>query len=556
MGSAKRDINFAGFKAYGVKSIDFSDFSELTIASGAITVTQACHTVDTQDDDPTDDLDTISGGTNGMLLFIRPENDARTVVVKHGTGNIWISGGADVTLDDVRDLIALVYDGTKWSDVGGAGVIASAHARSHLITSTSDHSPTGLTASQLLRLNAAATAIESSGKVVGDFEASGAVSTHAALTTGIHGVGGSTIESASGSQGKVDTHAALTTGIHGVGAGVVAKVGDIATDANLSAAAQAAITASHARSHTLVSTSDHTSAVTVNKHFKADASGLPVEGANTDAEISAAVSASHARSHTVTSTSDHTSTATAGKILKADASGLPVDATNTDTEVADAVTKKHTQSHLITSTSDHSPTGLTASQLLRLNAGATAVESSGKTVTDFIPYYRYLFPKNAVITAGFSTQAGVAGRVFLVAIDVPRAVTIDAVGCIIDTAGGAGTTFRLGVYGSLADIPDGRSLIVDAGTRDATQNYIHELTIADTNLVQGTVFVGIETEDTTIKFCRYSATSAGGVVVNKSWGTYFDRAGGYGPLPTPCPETTYSATARPILFLRVKSVNA
>jgi hypothetical protein len=42
-------------------------------------------------------------------------------------------------------------------------------------------------------LNAAATAIESSGKVVGDFEASGAVSTHAALTTGIHGVGTGTI---------------------------------------------------------------------------------------------------------------------------------------------------------------------------------------------------------------------------------------------------------------------------------------------------------------------------------------------------------------------------
>lgn len=41
-------------------------------------------------------------------------------------------------------------------------------------------------------------------------------------------------------------HAALTTGIHGVGAGTVAKVGDIATDANLSAAAQAAVAASHA----------------------------------------------------------------------------------------------------------------------------------------------------------------------------------------------------------------------------------------------------------------------------------------------------------------------
>jgi len=43
----------------------------------------------------------------------------------------------------------------------------------------------------------------------------------------------------------IATHAGLTTGVHGVGLGTVAKVGDIATDANLSAAAQAAITASH-----------------------------------------------------------------------------------------------------------------------------------------------------------------------------------------------------------------------------------------------------------------------------------------------------------------------
>lgn len=71
--------------------------------------------------------------------------------------------------------------------------------------------------------------------------------------------------------------------------------GNITTSGTVDGADVSALaSASHARSHTLVSTSDHTSAVTVNKHFKADASGLPVEGANTDAEISAAVTASHA----------------------------------------------------------------------------------------------------------------------------------------------------------------------------------------------------------------------------------------------------------------------
>lgn len=46
-------------------------------------------------------------------------------------------------------------------------------------------------------------------------EASGAVATHAALTTGVHGVGASTVESVAGSTSKVSTHAALTANVHG-----------------------------------------------------------------------------------------------------------------------------------------------------------------------------------------------------------------------------------------------------------------------------------------------------------------------------------------------------
>lgn len=43
--------------------------------------------------------------------------------------------------------------------------------------------------------------------------------------------------------GAVSSHSGLSTGVHGVGAGTVAKVSDIATDANLSVAAQAVVTA-------------------------------------------------------------------------------------------------------------------------------------------------------------------------------------------------------------------------------------------------------------------------------------------------------------------------
>lgn len=209
MGSAKRDINFAGFKGYNLKRLDLND----------------------QDATPVGDIVLIN---KDQTLLVRDPTDATYKTIH---------------LSSVPDLSSLY------------SVLAHTHGqlhdRSHLITSTSDHSPTGLTASQLIRLNAGATALESSGKTISDFEASGAVSTHAALTA-THGVGGT-----------------------------IAGKADIAVDANLSVAAQAAIAASHARSHTLVSTSDH------------------------------------------------------------------------------------------------SPAGLTASQLLRLNAGATAVESSGKVITDF-----------------------------------------------------------------------------------------------------------------------------------------------------------------------------
>jgi len=51
--------------------------------------------------------------------------------------------------------------------------------------------------------------------------AQGKVDTHEAKTTAVHGVGGSTVESAAGAQSKVDTHEAKTTGVHGVGADYV-----------------------------------------------------------------------------------------------------------------------------------------------------------------------------------------------------------------------------------------------------------------------------------------------------------------------------------------------
>lgn len=87
--------------------------TELTIAGGVITATEFFHTVDTQADASTDDLDTINGGTIGDILILRAENSARTVVVKNGTGNI--NCGSDRTLNNNTDRIILHYGGTNWN---------------------------------------------------------------------------------------------------------------------------------------------------------------------------------------------------------------------------------------------------------------------------------------------------------------------------------------------------------------------------------------------------------------------------------------------------------
>jgi len=83
--------------------------AELTISSGSVTVTRFAHTVDTEGDGATDDLDTLSGGSDGQLLLLQAEHTDRTVVIKNGTGNI--ACGADKSLDSTEDRALLIYDG-------------------------------------------------------------------------------------------------------------------------------------------------------------------------------------------------------------------------------------------------------------------------------------------------------------------------------------------------------------------------------------------------------------------------------------------------------------
>jgi hypothetical protein len=108
------DIDLGSKMAKNVQGMFLKAATELTIATGAMTVTQMLHSVDTQSDAASDDLDTINGGTVVSLIILRAENDARSVVLKHNTGNIWNPAQIDITLDDIRDSVMLWWDGTKW----------------------------------------------------------------------------------------------------------------------------------------------------------------------------------------------------------------------------------------------------------------------------------------------------------------------------------------------------------------------------------------------------------------------------------------------------------
>lgn len=99
--------------ASGVAMGDLGTPSELTIASGAIATTGKFHTVDTQSDAASDDLDTVTGVANGELVLLRPASAARTVVVKHGTGNIKCPQGVDISLAEATDHVLLIGDGTN-----------------------------------------------------------------------------------------------------------------------------------------------------------------------------------------------------------------------------------------------------------------------------------------------------------------------------------------------------------------------------------------------------------------------------------------------------------
>src|SRR3990167_18014 len=107
--------------------LQLGDTSELTISGGVVTNVANIHTIDTEGDAATDDLDTITPASDvgdGYILVVMPAHTDRTVVLKHGTGNIQCFGNTDITLANDNDAVMLVYNlaNTDWFALGGGGL--------------------------------------------------------------------------------------------------------------------------------------------------------------------------------------------------------------------------------------------------------------------------------------------------------------------------------------------------------------------------------------------------------------------------------------------------
>lgn len=82
------------------------------IVSGVIYATSNFMDVNTEGAAATDDLDSINGGYEGMVVTLRSYSNSRIVVVKNGTGNLVMA--ADFSLNTTKKTITFVKVGSSW----------------------------------------------------------------------------------------------------------------------------------------------------------------------------------------------------------------------------------------------------------------------------------------------------------------------------------------------------------------------------------------------------------------------------------------------------------
>lgn len=101
--------------------------TDATISSGSITPTSSFVRVETETTIAADDLDTIASPVDGQFLILKwnDDNSSFAVTVKHGTGNVFMTSGADFVLNSINQVLLLFYDfaNTRWVGIDPTGEV-------------------------------------------------------------------------------------------------------------------------------------------------------------------------------------------------------------------------------------------------------------------------------------------------------------------------------------------------------------------------------------------------------------------------------------------------
>jgi hypothetical protein len=120
-GWENQTTNIVETKQRGINNV--SEAVKQTIASGVISVSSSMSSIETEGLSATDDLDTINGTQVGDVIYLRSHNSSRDTTVKHGTGNIFLNGGADRVLSTTRSSLVLInWNGTELIEMNGSNV--------------------------------------------------------------------------------------------------------------------------------------------------------------------------------------------------------------------------------------------------------------------------------------------------------------------------------------------------------------------------------------------------------------------------------------------------
>ncbi len=152
------------------------------------------------------------------------------------------------------------------------------------------------------------------------------------------------------------------------------------------------------------------------------------------------------------------------------------------------------------------------------------------------------------------SQPGVIGRVFVTPIYFPDNMVISQISMNMNTAGGALSTIRLGLYRDNGNTPVGGALVVDSGDLGANVSVPIAFTFPTPIFARKgiSLWAALETSNAVMNFARAIGTSffvdlAGENIISG----YYDRGGGYGALTDPCPALTGSNLTRFMCFVRV-----